>query len=196
VQPNEDGDAYVTVAFQITGLDGKLDTLEARISYDVNEFEVDRSYGTDGIQTVDTDYGAETTGDGNTRIIKVSSGGTLSYNYTGSAHTILTFRMKMVGNSGTLSFGESTANLNSESCTISKQSLHVSKGTEQSTTYNVYYDANNGTLPEGVDSPTTVSKGGTVTLPAAPTRSGYTFDHWALPNDNTKYVAGDTYTPT
>ena len=69
--------------------------------------------------------------------------------------------------------------------------LHVSIGKPQTQKFTVIFNNEDGSAFETI----TVENGETITLPEGPSKSGYTFSHWSIGGDTTKYIAGNDYTP-
>jgi hypothetical protein len=195
VQPVAGGYPYVTVAFQITGVTGTLDSLSARISYDSTQFELDSTYES-GVVKVEDDSGYTANYTGISQIKYITVTGTMpSKSYVSSEqYTIASFRMKVLGTGGTISFSNTNNTVGRDSVTT--QNLHVSVGTSTPTTYTVTYDLAGGSMSDGTANSVTVNDGDIVTLPAAPTRQYYNFAGWKIGSSTEVQEAGSRYTPS
>ncbi len=106
-----------------------------------------------------------------------------------------TFQLKVIATSG-----ETTvANVNAKAMDTSAdrfaaatEDLHVSIGTPQTQKFTVIFNGVDGKAYQTK----TVTAGDSLKLIDGPDKTGYTFSHWSIGGDSTRYLPGTSYTPT
>ena len=105
-----------------------------------------------------------------------------------------TFQLKVIATSGETTVANVNAiaaDLENVAYGASTQNLHVSIGSVQEQKFTATFSDGNG----GVYKTLTVKAGESITLPDGPEKSGYTFTHWSIGGESTRYKAGNRYKP-
>ena len=182
----------ITVSYKLSASEkSTVSTTQNEIYYDHSFFEL--VAGSNKASAGFTDY--------TTTLQERLSGKRYVFFNTMTTHThdttpveIGTFQLKVIATSGESTvanvnaFGTDTAahHFGSDS-----QDLHVSIGSVQEQKFTVLFRNEDGSTYQSY----TVKSGDEITLPAGPAKSGYTFSHWSIGGDSTKYLAGSRYEP-
>ena len=182
----------ITVSYKLSASEEcTVSVTQNEIYYDHNffEFVADSNKPNDGF----TDY--------MTTLQERLSGKRYVYFNTMTTHThgttpaeIGTFQLKVIATSGETTVANvnvNAADLKNVAYGASTQDLHVSIGTVQEQKFTVTFSDGNG----GVYKTLTVKAGESITLPDGPEKSGYTFTHWSIGGESTRYKAGNRYKP-
>lgn len=183
----------ITVAYSLSASQNtNVSVTQNEIYYDHNFFEIveGSNKGSAGF----TDY--------TTTLQTRLSGKRYVYFNTIVSHThdttpseIGTFQLKVIATKGETTI----SNVNYEAYDINaakygsdSKDLHVSIGTPQAQKFLLSFNNEDGSIYKTIE----VESGKAIALPAGPSKSGYTFSHWSVGGDTTKYTAGSSYTPT
>lgn len=182
----------ITVSYKLSASKScTVSVTQNEIYYDHNFFEI--VAGSNKASAGFTDY--------TTTLQERLSGKRYVYFNTMTTHThdttpaeIGTFQLKVIATSG-----ETTvANVNNKASDVDADhfgaaavDLHVSIGSVQEQKFTVTFSDGNG----GVYKTMTVTAGESITLPDGPEKSGYTFTHWSIGGESTRYKAGNRYKP-
>ena len=182
----------ITVSYKLSASEEcTVSVTQNEIYYDHNffEFVADSNKTSDGF----TDY--------TTTLQERLSGKRYVYFNTMTTHThgttpaeIGTFQLKVIATSGETTVANVNviaADLKNVQYDASTQDLHVSIGTVQEQKFTATFSDGNG----GVYKTMTVKAGESITLPDGPEKSGYTFTHWSIGGESTRYKAGNRYKP-
>ena len=182
----------ITVSYKLSASEEcTVSVTQNEIYYDHNffEFVADSNKPSDGF----TDY--------MTTLQERLSGKRYVYFNTMTTHThgttpaeIGTFQLKVIATSGETTVANvnvNAADLKNVAYGASTQDLHVSIGTVQEQKFTATFSDGNG----GVYKTLTVKAGESITLPDGPEKSGYTFTHWSIGGESTRYKAGNRYKP-
>lgn len=183
----------ITVSYKLSaGESAKLSVTQDEIYYDHTFFQLVEGSNKQSSGYSDYTTSLQTRLDGK-RYVFFNTMSTHTHNTT--PVEIGTFRLKVIATSG-----ESTvANVNAKaedsathSYNIVTKDLHVSIGSQQTQKFTVTFNDGNG----GVHQRYEVESGDSVTIPAGPAKSGYTFSYWSIGGSSTQYLPKATYTPT
>ena len=183
----------ITVSYKLSASEKcSVSVTQNEIYYDHNFFEI--VAGSNKPSEGFTDY--------TTTLQERLSGKRYVYFNTMTTHThdttpaeIGTFQLKVIATSGETTVANVNAiaaDLKNVAYGASTQDLHVSIGTVQEQKFTATFSDGNG----GVYKTLTVKAGESITLPDGPEKSGYTFTHWSIGGESTRYKPGDRYKPT
>lgn len=119
----------------------------------------------------------------------------VSHTHDTTPSEIGTFQLKVIATEGETtvsSVNYMAFDVNSAKYGSAAKDLHVSIGSQQTQKFTLKFNNEDGSVYKTLE----VESGKNITIPAGPTKSGYTFNYWSIGGDNTQYKPGNSYTPT
>lgn len=183
----------ITVAYSLSASQNtNVSVTQNEIYYDHNFFEFVE--GSNKGSTGFTDY--------TTTLQTRLSGKRYVYFNTIVSHThdtkpseIGTFQLKVIATEGettVASVNYEAYDINAAKYGSAAKDLHVSIGSQQTQKFTLTFNNEDGSVFKTLE----VESGKAITIPAGPTKDGYTFICWSIGGDNTPYMPGDSYMPT